>query len=126
MLNDKFYASLRRLIRYNPRHGFNVKNLESTISLVSNWRKLERYVEHGYLPIDNNAAERAIRSFLLWFSQMRGFCVSLISPKFLCHQICSELWHWLFHSCLLVVFLLCFVRMCIPRTLFESGFLAHI
>ncbi|BBT41352.1 Transposase IS66 family protein [Pseudomonas guariconensis] len=29
--------------------------------LASNWSKLECYVEHGYLPIDNNAAERAIR-----------------------------------------------------------------
>lgn len=28
--------------------------------LASNWSKLERYVEHGYLPIDNNTAERAI------------------------------------------------------------------
>ena len=26
---------------------------------------LERYVEEGYLPIDNNAAERAIRPFLI-------------------------------------------------------------
>lgn len=26
--------------------------------LTSNWSKLEHYVEHGYLPIDNNAAER--------------------------------------------------------------------
>lgn len=29
--------------------------------LASNWSRLERYVEHGYLPMDNNAAERAIR-----------------------------------------------------------------
>ncbi len=39
--------------------------------LASNWSKLERYVEHGYLPIDNNAAERAIRPFVIgrknWF-----------------------------------------------------------
>lgn len=28
--------------------------------LANNWNKLERYVEEGYLPIDNNAAERAI------------------------------------------------------------------
>lgn len=33
--------------------------------LASNWNKLERYVEHGYLPIDNNAAERAIRPFVI-------------------------------------------------------------
>ena len=33
--------------------------------LASNWSKLERYVEHGYLPIDNNAAERAIRPFVI-------------------------------------------------------------
>lgn len=29
--------------------------------LANNWNKLERYVEEGYLPIDNNPAERAIR-----------------------------------------------------------------
>jgi len=33
--------------------------------LASNWSRLERYVEHGYLPIDNNAAERAIRPFVI-------------------------------------------------------------
>ena len=33
--------------------------------LASNWSKLERYVEHGYLPMDNNAAERAIRPFVI-------------------------------------------------------------
>lgn len=33
--------------------------------LASNWNKLERYVEQGYLPIDNNAAERAIRPFVI-------------------------------------------------------------
>lgn len=32
--------------------------------LASNWSKLERYVEHGYLSMDNNAAERAIRPFV--------------------------------------------------------------
>ena len=33
--------------------------------LVSNWDKLVRYAEGGYLPIDNNAAERAIRPFVI-------------------------------------------------------------
>ena len=33
--------------------------------LASNWNKLERYIEEGYLPIDNNAAERAIRPFVI-------------------------------------------------------------
>ncbi|WP_455230120.1 IS66 family transposase [Geopseudomonas aromaticivorans] len=33
--------------------------------LASNWHKLERYIEAGYLPIDNNAAERAIRPFVI-------------------------------------------------------------
>jgi len=33
--------------------------------LASNWNKLERYVEEGYLPIDNNAAERAIHPFVI-------------------------------------------------------------
>ena len=33
--------------------------------LASNWKKLERYVEEGYLPIDNNPAERAIRPFVI-------------------------------------------------------------
>ena len=33
--------------------------------LANNWNKLERYIEEGYLPIDNNAAERAIRPFVI-------------------------------------------------------------
>ncbi|WP_122598094.1 IS66 family transposase [Pseudomonas viridiflava] len=33
--------------------------------LASNWSKLERYVEEGYLPLDNNTAERAIRPFVI-------------------------------------------------------------
>jgi transposase len=33
--------------------------------LASNWSKLERYVEAGFLPIDNNAAGRAIKPFVL-------------------------------------------------------------
>jgi hypothetical protein len=31
--------------------------------LASNWSRLERYTEAGLLPIDNNAAERAIKPF---------------------------------------------------------------
>lgn len=31
----------------------------------SNWQKLVRYTEAGFLPIDNNAAERAIRPFVI-------------------------------------------------------------
>ncbi len=33
--------------------------------LANNWSKLKRYTEAGYLPIDNNAAERAIRPFVI-------------------------------------------------------------
>mgnify|MGYP003599559365 CR=1 FL=1 len=33
--------------------------------LASYWLKLGRYTEAGYLPIDNNAAERAIRTFVI-------------------------------------------------------------
>ncbi len=33
--------------------------------LANNWNKLVRYVEAGHLPIDNNAAERAIRPFVI-------------------------------------------------------------
>lgn len=33
--------------------------------LTSNWNKLERYVEQGDLLIDNNAAERPIRPFVI-------------------------------------------------------------
>jgi transposase len=32
---------------------------------ASNWSRLERYIEAGHLPIDNNAAERAIRPFVI-------------------------------------------------------------
>ncbi|MBD1602019.1 IS66 family transposase [Pseudomonas typographi] len=33
--------------------------------LASNWTKLERYVEGGHLPMDNNRAENAIRPFVI-------------------------------------------------------------
>jgi hypothetical protein len=33
--------------------------------LASNGSRLERYVEAGHLPFDNNAAERAIRPFVI-------------------------------------------------------------
>ncbi|MBV6288869.1 IS66 family transposase [Pseudomonas aegrilactucae] len=33
--------------------------------LASNWSRLERYTEAGFLPIDNNAAERAIKPFVI-------------------------------------------------------------
>lgn len=33
--------------------------------LSNNWNKLVRYTEAGYLPIDNNTAERAIRPFVI-------------------------------------------------------------
>jgi len=33
--------------------------------LASNWGRLERYVEAGFLPIDNNPAERAIKPFVI-------------------------------------------------------------
>jgi len=33
--------------------------------LASNWSRLERYEEAGFLPIDNNPAERAIKPFVI-------------------------------------------------------------
>jgi len=33
--------------------------------LANNWSRLERYVEAGHLPIDNNLAERAIKPFVM-------------------------------------------------------------
>ena len=33
--------------------------------LASNWSRLERYIEAGHLPIDNNRAENAIRPFVI-------------------------------------------------------------
>lgn len=33
--------------------------------LASNWSRLERYVETGFLPIDNNPAERAIQPLVI-------------------------------------------------------------
>lgn len=33
--------------------------------LANNWSRLERYVEGGHLPIDNNLAERAIKPFVI-------------------------------------------------------------
>lgn len=36
-----------------------------TILPANNWSRLERYVEAGFLSIDNNAAERAIKPFVI-------------------------------------------------------------
>lgn len=50
--------------------------------LASNWSWLDRYVEAGYLPIDNNPAERTIKPFVIgrkaWlFSEMsKGIAAS--------------------------------------------------
>ncbi|CAI3797080.1 IS66 family transposase ISPpu15 [Pseudomonas sp. MM221] len=33
--------------------------------LANNWSRLERYVEAGHLPINNNLAERAIKPFVI-------------------------------------------------------------
>lgn len=33
--------------------------------LASNWSKLERYTKAGFLPIDNNRAERAVKPFVI-------------------------------------------------------------
>ncbi|RMP00057.1 Transposase IS66 [Pseudomonas amygdali pv. morsprunorum] len=33
--------------------------------MAHNWSRIERYIEAGFLPIDNNAAERAIRPFAI-------------------------------------------------------------
>jgi transposase len=33
--------------------------------LANNWSRLESYVETSFLPIDNNKAERAIKSFII-------------------------------------------------------------
>ncbi len=33
--------------------------------LAHNWGRIERYIEAGFLPIDNIAAERAIRPFAI-------------------------------------------------------------
>ncbi|CAG8872058.1 hypothetical protein PS861_04571 [Pseudomonas fluorescens] len=33
--------------------------------LAGNWSWLERYVEAGFLPIDNNSTERAIKPFVI-------------------------------------------------------------
>jgi transposase len=40
--------------------------------LANNWSRLERYVEVGFLPIDNNPAERAIKPFVT----TRSLCTS--------------------------------------------------
>jgi hypothetical protein len=54
------------LDRKDAATGHRQNALGKAISyLASNWSKLERYVEEGYLPLDNNAAERTIRPFVI-------------------------------------------------------------
>ncbi len=47
--------------------------------LASNWRRLERYIEAGHLPIDNNAAERAIRPFVIGRNYVQS--AIMLSPR---------------------------------------------
>lgn len=51
----------------NSAASFSAQNAQGKAVgyLASNWNKLVRYTEAGYLPIDNNAAERAIRPFVI-------------------------------------------------------------
>ncbi len=63
------YNTLTRLrwrFRKTKSTGSNTATLiSSSTSGYSNWIKLVRYTEAGFLPIDNNAAERAIRPFVI-------------------------------------------------------------
>ncbi|KPW46578.1 ISPsy5, transposase [Pseudomonas syringae pv. antirrhini] len=53
-------------IEKTPSHVTAQNELGKAISyLASNWQKLVRYTEAGFLPIDNNTAERAIRPFVI-------------------------------------------------------------
>lgn len=59
-------AQLKNWIEKTQPQATTQNALGKAISyLASNWSKLERYVEQGDLPIDNNAAERAIRPFVI-------------------------------------------------------------
>ncbi|MGX1178180.1 hypothetical protein AB7M31_001248 [Pseudomonas sp. IAP-CY TE4608] len=63
--NQPVLAQLKNRIEKTQPQATTQNALGKAISyLASNWSKLERYVEHGYLLIDNNAAERAIRPFV--------------------------------------------------------------
>lgn len=59
-------AQLKSWIEKTQPHVTAQNALGKAITyLTNNWSKLERYVEEGYLPIDNNSAERAIRPFVI-------------------------------------------------------------
>jgi hypothetical protein len=67
--------------------------------LASNWSKLERYVEGGYLPLDNNTAERAIRPFVIgrknWLFTASAQLYSLLETA---KANCQEPYAWLRHA----------------------------
>ena len=59
-------AQLHTWPEKNQLHVTTQNALGKVISyLANNWIRLVRYTETGYLPIDNNAAERAIRPFVI-------------------------------------------------------------
>src|SRR3546814_13944305 len=66
--------------------------------LASNWSRLERYVEAGFLPIDNNPAERAIKPFVIgrkaWlFSDTpTGATASAIGRAQCRERVCQTVW----------------------------------
>ena len=73
--------------------------------LASNWSLLVRYVEAGFLPIDNNPAERAIKLFvigrkaLLFSNKPKGATASaqIYSLVETAKVTGQELYTWLHH-----------------------------
>jgi hypothetical protein len=70
---------------------------------LDNWTALNRYIEEGYLDIDNNAAERAIKNVVIgrknWMfagsaacGKMSAICYTFIES---CKRSGANLWEWL-------------------------------
>ena len=59
---EEFKAWIDKRISQTPPKGLLGKALEYA---HSNWKRLIRYIDHGYLKIDNNDAENAIRPFVI-------------------------------------------------------------
>ncbi len=59
---EEFKARMEKRLSQSPPHGLPGKALNYSLS---HWAKLIRYLEEGHISPDNNAAENAIRPFVI-------------------------------------------------------------
>jgi len=59
---DAFYAWLKSIENKTPPKGLLGKAI---LYALNRWEQLILYIDHGFIPIDNNLAENTIRPFVI-------------------------------------------------------------